>query len=123
MNYQVNNRFRDTQDPNDSDKDKVIYEEGDPFPREGYEPSQERLQELETEHPTYKRVFIKKVEKPNKQESELLSKTDIRKMNKGPQEELIQQLGGNPDEASNEDERIELILKLQEQTAEESSSE
>jgi hypothetical protein len=36
-------------------------------------------------------------------------------MNKGPQEEKIVELGGDPNEAKNEEERIALILKLQEQ--------
>ncbi|SEB15775.1 hypothetical protein SAMN05421743_12142 [Thalassobacillus cyri] len=111
MPYEVVNRFRDTKDPNDKDDKQVIYQVGDQYPREGYEPSEERIEELSNEHPKYKRVFIKEVETGS---SKQLTKTDIRQKNKAEQEDLIKEFGGDPGETKNEDERISLILKLQE---------
>lgn len=42
-----------------------------------------------------------------------LTKTSIKKMNADQQKKLIFSLGGNPDEPTNEEERIAFILKLQ----------
>ncbi len=42
------------------------------------------------------------------------TKSDLKKLNKEQQEELITQLGGEPAETKNEEERITLILDLQE---------
>ncbi|WP_313429666.1 hypothetical protein [Siminovitchia terrae] len=42
------------------------------------------------------------------------TKSDLKKLNKDQQEELITQLGGDPEETKNEEERITLILDLQE---------
>ncbi|MEK5390207.1 hypothetical protein NSQ59_07455 [Margalitia sp. FSL K6-0131] len=56
MPYKVINRFRD------KDNNNILYREGDQYPVEGYEASNERIQELSTEHPLHKKVFIEKVE-------------------------------------------------------------
>lgn len=119
MPYEVLNNFRDTKDPNDSDDKKVIYEGGEEYPRDGYEPPEARIEELSKEHPKYERVFIKEVEPSSESR---LTKKEIKKMNKDPQEKLIKELGGNPDSAKNEDERIALILELQEKKQSESES-
>ncbi|WP_188453794.1 hypothetical protein [Virgibacillus oceani] len=114
MPYEVVNLMRDTEDPKDSDDNKVIYEPGDPYPREGdYEPGEKRIKELSTKHKKYKRVFIKKVEPEAGRKADVLTASEIKKMNKGPQKELIKKLGGDPEKAKNEDERIALLLELQ----------
>jgi hypothetical protein len=119
MPYKVVNLWRDTEDPKDSDDNPLIYEPGEPYPREGdYEPSDERIAFLSKKHPEYNRVFIKWVEPSDDEDSNLLTKTEIKKMNKEPQEKLITSLGGDPSKAKNEDERIELILELQEENKE-----
>jgi hypothetical protein len=53
-------------------------------------------------------------------EKEKHTKSSIKKLNADEQRELIVDLGGNPEETSNEDERIALILQLQEEKQEES---
>lgn len=113
--HEVVNLWRDTEDPNDSDDNPVIYEPGEDYPREGdYKPSDERIAFLSKKHPKYNRVFIKKKESSGDEDSTILTKTEIKKMNKGPQEDKIRELGGDPANAKNEDERIELIVELQE---------
>ncbi|UFU00364.1 hypothetical protein KO561_05305 [Radiobacillus kanasensis] len=115
MPFKVLNFFRDTKDPQDSEQNKVIYEVGHEYPRKGYQPPEERIAELTKKHPKYKRVFIEEVQ-PEGEEPKLLTQADIKKMNKGPQEELIKELNGDPNEAKNEEERIALIIKLQEKS-------
>lgn len=51
--------------------------------------------------------------------TEKYTKSSIKKLSADEQRELIVELGGNPEKTSNEDERIELILQLQEENQEE----
>ncbi|KAA0547570.1 hypothetical protein FZW96_12035 [Bacillus sp. BGMRC 2118] len=102
MPYKVINRFKDKEGNN------TLYNVGDQYPKGDYVPSEERVNNLMSVHPKYKCAFIEKIH-----EESLLTKADIKKLNKGPQEELILELGGNPEEAKNEDERVSLILELQ----------
>jgi hypothetical protein len=127
--FKVVNGFEDTQDNGHEYVKNSIY------PRAGYTPSEERIKELSEVHPKHKRVFIEKIEGklpvPPKEEegqkedgeetSNHLTEADLKKLNKGPQEELIKQFGGNPDEAKNESERITLILSLQEKQQEQNT--
>lgn len=48
------------------------------------------------------------------------TKTSIRKLTADEQRDLIVEFGGNPEETNNEDERVALILQLQEEKQEES---
>jgi hypothetical protein len=125
MFYKVVNGFKDSQD------NKREYKKDSIYPRAGYTPSAERIDELSSVHPKENKVFIAAIqmEEENildgKQENDvndnldgLLTAADIKKMNKGPQEDLIKDLGGDPSETKNEDERIALILDLQEQEQE-----
>ncbi|MBU5214566.1 hypothetical protein [Heyndrickxia oleronia] len=56
MPYQVINDFRDKENNN------ILYRKGDVYPEEGYEPTKERIEELLSDHPVYKQIFIEKVE-------------------------------------------------------------
>ncbi|KMM38602.1 hypothetical protein [Guptibacillus hwajinpoensis] len=112
MIYKVMNGFKDIDDHG------TIYKPGEKYPKGDYKPSQKRIAELSKEHPKYKRVFIEEVEEKSNESIERLTATDIKKMNKAPQEELIVNLNGDPSEASNEEERIALILDLQKQLEE-----
>lgn len=51
--------------------------------------------------------------------TEKYTKSSIKKLSADEQRELIVELGGNPEKTNNEDERIELILQLQEENQEE----
>ncbi|MGJ9460113.1 hypothetical protein [Oceanobacillus sp. CF4.6] len=49
------------------------------------------------------------------QQDDGYTKTSIKKLNADEQRELIAEFGGDPEETNNEDDRIELILQLQEE--------
>lgn len=51
-------------------------------------------------------------------ESEEHTESSLKKLNAEQQKELIAELGGNVEETNNEDDRIELILQLQEENQE-----
>jgi hypothetical protein len=107
MGFEVVTEFIDLQDK------ERHYRIGDAYPRQGYEPSEKRIKELSSEHKKLKKVFIKEVKSKGDTPSELLTEAELKKMNKEPQENLIKGLGGEPSEAKNEEERINLILELQ----------
>lgn len=111
MTYKVINSFYDKENNNEQ------YLVGDSYPRGDYQPTDERIEALSTQHPKYQKVFIEKVNSEEIYEDPKLSLSisDLRKMNKGPQEELIVELGGDPTGTNNEEERIKLIVQLQEQ--------
>lgn len=48
-------------------------------------------------------------------EDELHTKATLKKLNAEQQKEIIVELGGDPEDTKNEEERIDLILELQEQ--------
>lgn len=56
MSYKVIRAFQDLDD------NKHLYGVGEPYPRDGYEPSEERIQQLSTVNNNKRQVFIKKVE-------------------------------------------------------------
>lgn len=62
MSYKVIKSFQDLDD------NKRLYEAGEPYPREGYEPTEERIQQLSTVNNNKRQVFIKKVGEPDGQE-------------------------------------------------------
>ncbi|MBM7605989.1 stress-induced morphogen [Metabacillus crassostreae] len=113
MKYKVVNRFRDTEDNNH------LYKIDDEYPRDGYEPSEERIKELSEIHSKHKRIFIEGSEEDQtgNQEDNLelvITQAELKKMNKTEQEKLITDLNGDINGLKNEDERIALIIQLQE---------
>jgi hypothetical protein len=54
--YKVVNAFSDADDNN------TRYKIGDEYPKGNFTPSEERIEELSSVHPKYKRVFIEAVE-------------------------------------------------------------
>lgn len=55
------------------------------------------------------------LQEPSNSDSEKYTNASLKKLNKEQQEEIITELGGNPEETKNEEERIALILELQEE--------
>lgn len=55
------------------------------------------------------------VQEPSNPDGEKYTKASLKKLNKEQQEEIITELGRNPEETKNEEERIALILELQEE--------
>ena len=55
MSYQVINEFIDIEDNN------TLYKVGDEYPKGDFKPTEERIEELSSVHPKYKRVFIEAV--------------------------------------------------------------
>ncbi|MCM3599004.1 hypothetical protein M4D55_25025 [Metabacillus idriensis] len=115
MPYKVVNKFKDTQDGGRE------YRVGDMYPKGEHKPSEERINELSSTHPEFKKVFIEEIEgelSSNDNEGDLAfsphTETDLKKLNKDDQVALIEQLNGDAGETKNEGERIALILKLQE---------
>lgn len=54
----------------DLEDNNHIYKNGDIYPREGYEPTEERIKELSTKKNKLKEVLIKKTEKEVDEEDE-----------------------------------------------------
>ncbi|GAK11392.1 hypothetical protein [Geomicrobium sp. JCM 19039] len=52
---------------------------------------------------------------PDGDEGNVYTESELRSMNKAEQEAIIEQLGGDPSETKNSDERVALILLLQEE--------
>ena len=69
MGFKVIRPFSDLQD------NGYIYNAGDFYPREGYEPTEERIQELATTNNKKGKVFIKKVGGHDGQEGQGQSET------------------------------------------------
>lgn len=106
MPYKVISKFIDKEDNN------TLYEVGDEFPKGDSQPAENRIETLLNKHPKYNKAFIVEVEHIE-QVSNKFTKTDLKKLNKSEQEKLIEELNGDPNSAKNEDERITLILQLQ----------
>ncbi|WLR52459.1 hypothetical protein LC040_06035 [Bacillus tianshenii] len=102
MPYKVINRFLDKENG-------TLYEVGDEFPKGNTEPTKERIVELSKKHPKYQKAFIEEL----KDDGAALTKTELKKLNKSEQEQLIKDLNGDPSNAKNEEDRVTLILKLQ----------
>lgn len=69
---------------------------------------------------SYEDLELVQEEEETPAESELHTKTSIKKLSADEQRGLIVELGGNPEETNNEDERVDLILQLQKENEEES---
>ncbi|MCA1058113.1 hypothetical protein LCL96_04170 [Rossellomorea aquimaris] len=70
--YKVVNDFTDLKD------NKKKYKAGKPYPREGYKPTVERIEELSAVHPKYKRIFIEVIEESNPENDEEKEKDEIK---------------------------------------------
>lgn len=109
MAYIVVNRFKDLDDEN------RVYKVGQEYPQGNYEPTEERIAQLSAVHSKYKRVFIEKVEDGSGDKGNIgYTQAELKKLNKAEQEEIISDLNGDLGTVKNEDERITLIIQLQE---------
>ncbi len=118
MSYKVVKKFRDAESG-------LTYIPGNPYPKGGHEPSEERIKTLSTKDNDEKEIFIVKVgevkpsdnENDNSEDEAVYTEADLKKLKKDQQVDLIKELQGDPEKTNNEDERVALILKLQEEKA------
>lgn len=84
--YIVLKSFTDLQDKN------YVYRAGEPYPREGYEPTKERIKELSTENNSRKEALIAASEKQTHFELEELSADAIREHTNAEIKERLDEL-------------------------------
>lgn len=73
MAYKVISRFKDLED------DNTLYDKGDTYPKGEHKPSKERIEELLSKHPKYKRAFIEEVREEETKEDKSQKKSSAKK--------------------------------------------
>ncbi|NMH67287.1 hypothetical protein HF072_00520 [Bacillus sp. RO3] len=105
MDFIVVNEFQDLED------DKKVYKVGEAYPKGDYKPSEERVKELSSEHPKYKRVFIE----AKAQDLNELSDAELKKVKNDDMKAYLDKEGIEYKSDDTKDELIARILKKSDQ--------